>query len=162
MKISMQQQGNTNGREKAKRSRGLSWLLDESIPLPGGYRIGLDGIIGLIPGVGDAIGGGLSTWIFYQGVKQGVPKSILIHMLINIMIDFSVGAIPLVGDVFDFFWKANQKNAALLEQYRKKPVKTQRQATFSSVFFFTGVVVLTSIMIWAIISLLSYVIDRSF
>ncbi|TQV71154.1 DUF4112 domain-containing protein [Exilibacterium tricleocarpae] len=107
-----------------KKPGSLSWLLDSSIPLPGGYRIGLDGVIGLIPGVGDAIGGGLSAWIFYQAVKLGVPKTVLWRMLANILIDTVVGAIPIVGDLFDFVWKANQKNAELLENHRRLPADT--------------------------------------
>lgn len=96
----------------------LSWLLDNSIRLPGGYRIGLDGFIGLIPGLGDFISGLLSSLIIIKANQQGVPRIIIFRMFINVLIDTMLGSLPLVGDVFDFIWKANQKNSALLIQYQ--------------------------------------------
>lgn len=95
----------------------LSWLLDESIPLPGGYRIGLDGFLGLIPGVGDFIGGLLSSVLIYKANQIGVPRMVLMRMIINMLIDSTVGTIPVFGDIFDFVWKANKRNAKLLAEY---------------------------------------------
>lgn len=104
---------------KSVKRRDLTWLLDNSIQLPGGLKIGLDGLIGLIPGVGDVVGGGLSTWILYQAYKQGVPKTVLARMVVNIFIDTVIGFIPLIGDLFDFIWKANAKNATLLARHKE-------------------------------------------
>src|SRR5690606_32070307 len=132
--------GNNDTRRSARRD--LAWLLDSSIPLPGGFRVGLDGILGLIPGVGDAIGGGLSTWILYQAYQRGVPKVVMVRMVINIFIDAVLGAIPFLGDIFDFFWKANLKNATLLDNYQAAPDETVRRSTVSTVVFFVGVVVI--------------------
>ena len=106
--------------EVRKDRHSLSWWLDSCIPLPGGSRIGLDGIIGIIPGVGDAIGGMLSSVIFYKAYKRGVPKTVLTKMLWNITLDTCLGAIPLVGDIFDFTFKANAKNARMLEEFTEK------------------------------------------
>ncbi len=128
-------------KNKAKKY-SLAWWLDSSIPLPGGYRIGLDGIIGLIPGVGDAVGGGLSSFILYQAYQQGAPKIILARMLINILIDAMLGAIPIIGDIFDFFWKANQRNVALMNEYKQQPARTYRRAAGSSIIFLIGFVAL--------------------
>ena len=133
--------------------QGLAWLLDRSIPLPGGFRIGLDGILGLIPGVGDAIGGGLSSWIFYLAWKQGVPRSVLLRMGVNIAIDSLLGAIPLLGDLFDFFWKSNSRNLALLERYRHAPRDTSRRSMFANTVFFVGLLVIVFAVIWACIAL---------
>lgn len=143
-------------RYRAKKY-SLAWWLDSSIPLPGGYRIGLDGIIGLIPGVGDIVGGGLSSWILYQGYQQGVPKFILARMLINVFVDAVVGAIPIAGDLFDFFWKANQRNAALLEAYKQNPTETYRRAAGSSIIFFVGLVVIITAVIYLMILLMRVV-----
>lgn len=132
----------------------FAWWLDSSIPLPGGYRIGLDGIIGLVPGVGDMVGGGLSSWILYQAYQQGAPKLILARMLINILIDAVVGAIPLVGDIFDFIWKANLRNVALLESYKRKPTETYRRAAGASILFFIGLVVVVVGVIYLMILLM--------
>ena len=103
---------------RLKRVRLLSRLLDEQFRLPGtAYRVGLDGLLGLIPGVGDAAGALLSTYILYEAIRLGAPKTILLRMVANIGIDAVGGAIPIVGDIFDMAWKANKRNAALLHAY---------------------------------------------
>jgi hypothetical protein len=103
---------------RLKRVRLLSRLLDEQFRIPGTtQRLGLDGLLGLIPGVGDAAGTLLSTYILYEAIRLGAPKAVLLRMVANIGIDTVVGAIPVVGDIFDVAWKANKKNAALLHAY---------------------------------------------
>jgi Domain of unknown function (DUF4112) len=101
-----------------KRVRVLSRLLDEQFRIPGTtYRVGLDGLLGFIPGIGDAAGALLSTYILYEAIRLGTPKALLFRMIANIGIDTVGGAIPIVGDIFDMAWKANKKNAALLHAY---------------------------------------------
>jgi hypothetical protein len=103
---------------RLKRVRLLSRLLDEQFRIPGTtYRVGLDGLLGLIPGVGDAAGALLSVYILYEATQLGAPRTVLLRMIANIGIDTVGGAIPIVGDVFDMAWKANRKNAALLHAY---------------------------------------------
>jgi hypothetical protein len=107
-------------RHQARRNRVhlLSRLLDEQFRLPGTpYRVGLDGLLGLIPGVGDALGMLLSLYILAEAIKLGVPRLLLLRMVANIGLDTLVGTIPLVGDAFDIVWKANKKNVALLDTY---------------------------------------------
>jgi hypothetical protein len=101
-----------------KRVRVLGKLLDNSIPIPGtGWKIGLDPIIGLIPGVGDLAGAVLSGYIVLEAVRAEVPTFTLVRMLVNVGIDTLLGAIPALGDVFDAAWKANAMNVALLERH---------------------------------------------
>ena len=103
---------------RLKRVRLLSRLLDEQFRIPGTrYRVGLDGLLGLIPGVGDAAGALLSAYILYEAMRLGAPSTVLLRMVANIGIDTVGGAIPVVGDIFDIAWKANKKNAALLHAY---------------------------------------------
>ena len=103
---------------RLKRVRLLSRLLDEQFRIPGTtYRIGLDGLLGLIPGVGDAAGALLSAYILYEAMRLGAPGTVLLRMIANIGIDTLGGVMPVVGDIFDFAWKANKKNAALLHAY---------------------------------------------
>ncbi|SFK62888.1 DUF4112 domain-containing protein [Methylophaga sulfidovorans] len=111
----------------------LSWFLDESITLPGGYKIGADGFIGLIPGFGDFIGGLLSSVIIYQAHQIGAPKTILLKMAINMLIDTTLGAIPVIGDVFDFVWKANRRNVALLSEYEQQPRQVYRKTLLENI-----------------------------
>ncbi|MFN2635575.1 MAG: DUF4112 domain-containing protein [Gemmatimonadaceae bacterium] len=108
----------TSVESRIRRVRLLGKLLDNSIPIPGtGWKIGLDPIIGLIPGVGDLIGGILSGYIILESARAQVPTLTLMRMLTNVGIDTLVGAVPAVGDLFDAAWKANVKNVALLERH---------------------------------------------
>ena len=98
-----------------ERLRRLSILLDTSIRLPVvGYRIGLDPLLGLIPVLGDAIGFGLSGYLIHRAQSLGVSRFTRGRMIGNAVIELLLGAIPLVGDLFDFGWRANSKNVALL------------------------------------------------
>jgi hypothetical protein len=115
-------QGNRVG-----RLRRLSYLLDNSIPIPGTpFRIGVDSIIGLIPGVGDLVGGAFSLYIILEAARLGAPRSLLARMGWNVAIDVLVGAVPLLGDLFDAGWKANMRNLALLERQVHRPTESAR------------------------------------
>ena len=98
--------------------RALGQLLDNSLPIPGtGRRIGLDAIIGLIPGIGDFIGAALSGYIVLEAARAQVSPVMLARMLGNIAVDTLIGIVPALGDIFDAAWKANARNAALLERH---------------------------------------------
>jgi len=115
-------QGNRVG-----RLRRLSYLLDNSIPIPGTpFRIGLDSIIGLVPGVGDLVGGAFSLYIILEAAKLGAPGALLARMGWNVAIDVLVGAVPFLGDLFDAGWKANMRNLALLERQAHRPMESAR------------------------------------
>lgn len=118
--------------ELRQRLKKLAWLMDRSVPLPGGLRIGLDGLLGLIPGVGDAVGGTISTWIIFQARRAGAPTSLIVRMLFNMFVDFLVGLVPFAGDLFDFAFKANVRNVRLLEQYLDQPQKVQRRSRWKA------------------------------
>jgi len=98
------------------RLRRLAWLLDRSIPIAG-YRIGLDPIIGLLPGGGDVLGGFLSLVILYDSARLGIPVKVLMRMLGNILLETLVGIVPILGDFFDFAWQANIRNLRLAEKH---------------------------------------------
>ena len=103
----------------------ISHVLDEWLRVPGtSIRFGLDGIVGLIPGIGDVIGGLASLVILFAGWVRGVPYITLLRMVVNIGIEVLLGTIPLLGDAFDIAWKANRRNYALivrhLEQQRRQ------------------------------------------
>lgn len=108
-------------------AESLSRLLDTCVRLPGGFRIGLDGIVGLVPGVGDAATGLLSLWLLREAHREGLPRSALIRMGGNIVIDTTLGAIPLIGDVFDFFWKSNARNLRIIETHRQKVAEVENE-----------------------------------
>jgi hypothetical protein len=101
-------------------------LLDDLIRVPGtNIGIGLDPLIGLIPGVGDIVGGVMSSYILLVAVQEGAPTSVLIRMLGNIALDSVVGVVPVVGDLFDVGVKSNRRNVDLLERYLGAPRQTK-------------------------------------
>ena len=110
-----------------ERYRSLTRLADDAVRVPGlGFRVGLDPLIGLIPGIGDLAGGGISAYGILVGWRAGAPGSVLFRMLLNVGIDTLVGEIPLIGDLFDFGWKSNTRNLRLLEQHLASPDQTRR------------------------------------
>lgn len=143
----------------SKKLDNLAWLLDNSIKIPGtSWKIGLDGILGLIPGVGDLAAGGLSTYILYQAVKIKVPKVILARMALNILLESVIGVIPLVGDLFDFIFKANQRNVNLMRKYVLNPKDTTQQSTLAVVGIIVALFAVMGLMVWGMFALVAAVI----
>ncbi len=100
------------------RVRRLSTLLDNAVRIPGtDYRVGIDPILGLIPGGGDIVGGLLSVYIVLEATRLGVPKATIAKMGTNILTEVAAGTVPLVGDFMDVHWKANARNVALLDEH---------------------------------------------
>lgn len=95
--------------------RFFSNLLDQCILLPGGFRIGIDPIIGLIPAFGDVLSTVLSLYLVYQAALLGLRKRVLLRMIANVAVEALVGTFPVLGDVFDAVWKANMRNLRLIE-----------------------------------------------
>ncbi len=108
----------------------LAGLMDSRFTLPGtNISLGLDTIIGLIPGIGDTIGLGVSGYIIARSAKLGVPKRKLARMGMNSGIDWAIGTIPLIGDIFDVGWKANNRNAAILRKHHNKVQGKRRKSS---------------------------------
>jgi hypothetical protein len=102
--------------KRLRRLRSLAWFLDRSIPI-GRWRIGVDPILGLLPGAGDWIGAVLSLYVLYEGARLGMPMNVVVRMAGNILVETVVGAVPVLGDIFDFAWQANTRNLALIEEH---------------------------------------------
>lgn len=103
-------------------------LLDAAFGIPGTrIRFGIDALVGLVPGAGDALAGLFSAGILLQAARMGVPRVVLTRMLFNALLDIVVGAIPFLGDLFDVAWKANLRNVRLLDrvvlQGQRKPTR---------------------------------------
>lgn len=111
----------------------IAHLLDSTFRIPGtSIRFGYDAIIGLVPGIGDAVGAGLSAWLIYEAWRIGVPRSLLGRMIVNAAIDGAAGSIPVVGDVFDVVFKANRRNAFLLNQHLRQRLLEREKTRESS------------------------------
>lgn len=103
--------------KRLRRLRRVARLLDSEFRIPGTrWRFGLDPVIGLVPGVGDAASAVLSLWIIAESRRLGAPSGTLTRMLLNVLTDTVAGSIPVVGDAFDAGYKANLRNLALLER----------------------------------------------
>jgi hypothetical protein len=103
----------------------LAWLMDESIEI-GPWKIGLDGLLGVIPGIGDMAGAAVSMVIIARAMQTGISRSAITRMLINIAVDSFLGALPLLGDIFDFAWKSNVRNVQIYREALRgdrRPVK---------------------------------------
>lgn len=122
-------------------------FLDDGMTVPGTkYRIGFDGLIGLVlPGAGDAASAVGALSLFWLAVQRGVPRVVLARMALNVALDSLVGAIPVLGDLFDFAWKANRRNLRLIERAESTGMR-RRLSDYLAVIGF-GLLILTAISV---------------
>jgi hypothetical protein len=144
--------------QKLAQLRTLARTMDSIFVIPGtNFRVGLDGLIGIIPGIGDFAGLVISCYFLLLAAQLQVPKVILARMGVNIVIDTIVGAVPFLGDIFDFMWTANRKNMELIERHMASP----RTAEHRSAFFMIGVsvaLVLSMIVLFYVVKWLAAII----
>ena len=125
-----------------ERLRAFSRLLDNAFVIPGTrYRFGLDALIGLVPGLGDAVSSVFSGYIILQASRMGAPRSVVTRMIANVALDTLVGWVPILGDLFDVAWKSNLKNVALLETHLQQPAAA-RAGSRKALVLLGGVLVL--------------------
>ena len=145
--------------QRLEALRHTARLLDSAFQVPGTtYRIGLDPILGLVPGIGDLVSPIFTIGILWQGHDLGISRVVLVRMLGNVLVDAAVGAVPIVGDLFDFAWKANERNLALLELHA-----TEERAPSGGDWVFVAALtaliliiaaipfVLTGLLLWALV-----------
>lgn len=127
----------------------LARWLDYAFALPGGFRFGFAGIIGLIPGIGDVIDGLVSLYIVIRAIQLGIPRVAIARMLVNIGIESLAGSVPFLGDLFDVAFKANRRNYQLLKRHLLNP--SRRQSASDWLFLsVTVLLVVASILLPAI------------
>ena len=100
-----------------KRLRWLANFLDTAVRLPGGFRFGADSIIGLTPVAGDLATAAIACYFVYEGKRLGLPRSALLKMSGNVVLDLVLGATPILGDLADTWFKANVRNLAIIENH---------------------------------------------
>jgi hypothetical protein len=109
------------------RLRGIATVLDDAVRVPGTrIRFGLDALLGLLPGAGDAVTGAVAAYAIVLATRLGAPPVVVARMTMNVLIDVATGTIPVLGDIFDVGWKSNRKNVQLLEKYLAQPQKVKR------------------------------------
>jgi hypothetical protein len=125
-----------------RRLRQISRLLDKVVTIPGiGLSIGLDPIVGLVPVGGDFLGVLLSAYIVFEAARLGAPASTLGRMAVNIIVDGLVGSVPVLGDLFDFAWTANEYNVKLLEESLMFPSRRKKADTWFILALLAGLLI---------------------
>lgn len=135
----------------------LAWLLDNSIPVPGtgGRRFGIDAVIGLVPGIGDIVSGALGLIVVWRGSRMGLPRIVVGRMLLNTLLDIAIGAIPILGDAFDLWFKASTRNLRLMRRHLERP-DTSTRDDWLAVLLMVGVVAGIIVAIgWLIVSVIA-------
>jgi hypothetical protein len=131
--------------------------MDAMIPIPGTkWRIGLDPLLGLVPGIGDTLGGLASIYAILVADRLGAPPSVLARMGLNVGIDALVGAIPLLGDLFDVGYRANSRNVAVVEEWLASPRETRRSSRAVVALVVVAVVLVVAAVAFAVGSLVAW------
>lgn len=114
---------------RVTRARTIAMLLDSALPVPGTrWRIGLDPLLGLVPGLGDLAGAAMSGHIVLLAARLGAPASVVARMIGHVVLDTLLGAVPVLGDLFDAAWRSNLRNVALLEAWLAEPARARRSS----------------------------------
>lgn len=145
--------GEQRGRRDLERLRSIQWLFDQAFAIPGTkWRFGVDALLGLVPGLGDITGALVAVYALRVARNLGAPGVIQVHMLTNIALDALVGMIPVLGDLFDFAFKAQTRNLALLDAWMGTPQRATRRSRRGLILIPLAIVLvfatLTALGIW--------------
>ena len=137
----------------------LAHWQDAVFEIPGlRWRFGLDAILGLIPGLGDAVSAFASVYILRTATSFGVSRATMARMTLNIVLDLVVGALPFVGDLFDVYWKANKRNVALLRRHFDATPAAERKLVRADRLFVLGMIVLICLIFIASLAAAYYLL----
>jgi hypothetical protein len=115
--------------QRIERLRRLAWVLDALGRVPGTrLRFGLASVFGLAPVAGDAVMALISLYIVAEAARLGLPRRKIVRMLTNVGIEAAIGSVPILGDIFDTFWKANLRNVAIIDTYLAEPQRQGRDS----------------------------------
>lgn len=142
--------------QKARTSKLIAWLLDECIRIPGTrIRIGLDPILGLIPGGGETVSSIIGAFLLADASRRGIPFRTLFKMGGNMLVNAAIGIIPGIGDIFSAWFKSNSRNFELMRHYIESPDGNQAPGGWGSLLFVAGLIgvifalnILSWLLIW--------------
>ncbi len=138
-----------------RRIGRVTKLLDELVAVPGtSVRVGLDPIVGLIPVVGDAVAAGVGIWVIGEAARFGIPRVVLARMVLNLLVDLGIGAIPLIGDLYDVAFRSNARNLELFRRHALDPDASTRGLRA----FFVGLGLLVIGLAWFLLTALGAVV----
>ena len=148
-------EGDVVGTSRAERFRAaerrigrVTHALDELVAVPGtSVRVGLDPVIGLIPVVGDAVAAVVGVWVIGEAARFGIPRLVLGRMAVNLLVDLAIGAIPFLGDLFDFAFRSNSANLELFRRHALDPAASTR----GEQAFFAGLLLVLVGLAWLLL-----------
>lgn len=149
-------EGDVVGASRAERFRAaerrigrVTHALDELVGIPGTpVRVGLDPIVGLLPVVGDAVAAAVGAWVIAEAVRFGIPRIVLARMVVNLVFDLAIGAIPFLGDLYDFAFHSNSRNLALFRRHALE----RDASTRGDQAFFAGLLLLMVGVVWLVLT----------
>ncbi len=143
----------------AAAERRLTWvsrLLDDAVVVPGtGRRIGVEPVIGIIPGVGDVFSAAVGVWLIAEAARFRLPRVVIARMALNTAVDLIVGIVPVIGDLFDFVFKSNSRNMQLFRRYAADPTASTREHRLVLI----GALVLIVGIVWLLVAALSWLLS---
>jgi len=141
------------------RLRRLAALLDRVVTIPGTrISLGLDPLLGLIPGAGDLATGLLSVYIVARAARLGVPRATLVRMIGNVFVDVAGGSVPVIGDLFDVAWRSNLKNVEMLTRHVEQPTVVRRESRLVALLLVLVAAALVVAGIWLGVLALRWVV----
>jgi hypothetical protein len=148
----------SRGRRDLARLRAITQLFDQAFQVPGTkWRFGLDALFGLVPGLGDIAGALVAVYALRVARNLNAPQAIQLHLLSNIALDAVIGTVPILGDLFDFAFKAQTRNLALLDAWLATPHKTARRSRRGLFLMPLAIIIvfatLTALGIWMLVIL---------
>lgn len=139
-----------------RRFAAVTRLMDELVAVPGtSLRIGLDPIVGLVPVVGDAISAVVGFWLIAEAARFGIPRVVLGRMVANTLVDLGVGAVPVLGDLFDVVSPSNSRNLALFRRHALDPTASTRNEKIVLV----GIALIAIGLLWLVVSAIGWLLS---
>lgn len=139
-----------------RRYAAVSRVLDDLVPVPGtSQRVGLDPVIGLVPWIGDLVSAGVGLWLIAEAARFKIPTVVLARMLLNTLVDLAVGAIPILGDIFDVVSRSNSRNLALFRLHATDP----GASTAGHTAFLAGLLLIVVGIMWLIASAIGWLLS---
>jgi hypothetical protein len=143
--------------------RRFAHFMDQAVPIPGtSRRFGADAALGLIPGVGELIGGVMSTWIIFGALRHRVPMRRILRMIVNVLLDIGLGDIPVIGVIFDLLFEENVMNMELLLRYRdrSRPPRRFSEIAGTAILILIVVASFSIALLVAVIAAAIYLINQ--
>lgn len=144
-------------RAAERRIATVSRILDDLVEVPGtGRRVGLDPVLGFVPILGDAVSAAAGFWIVAEAARFELPRLVLARMVLNVIVDLALGAIPFLGDLFDFVSKANARNLALFRRHATDP----HASTTDTKALFLGLALLLVGLLWLVVQAVGWLLGE--